>query len=276
MRKLNLLLMLAATIGITSSCQKEGPSITLDETLKALGANVEEPYRFSFRSTFLTPIPEDGGDLVLGMTGTHLTNYNWEDCGFVEITIGSNPFRTYFQKTKSGMAHVLYEPSSGEDPEWSCQAMATPHPKQMGPVNIFPYGGWNYCAQALTLIETFGAGSVSFIGQIAIFEWENVSRETGAEMLDHYAGAGWGENTEVSSVTLKVNGEIGAPIFFRLDLANGESMETTFEDYEHTNGGYSAGVEELRERLNVSPEVKCWCEGKIYEVTLPFEGGENR
>ena len=168
MRKLNLLLMLAATIGITSSCQKEGPSITLDETLKALGANVEEPYRFSFRSTFLTPIPEDGGDLVLGMTGTHLTNYNWEDCGFVEITIGSNPFRTYFQKTKSGMAHVLYEPSSGEDPEWSCQAMATPHPKQMGPVNIFPYGGWNYCAQALfcsflLFFASLGPLSVCFV-----------------------------------------------------------------------------------------------------------------
>lgn len=274
MQRISLSLLLITTFGFTSSCQKEVSQLTLDKTVTGLEKNVGKPYRFDFRSTFLTPTPEEGINLSVVKTGTHLANHNWEDCSFVEVTISSDPFRTFFQKTDLGMAHVLYEPDLGEKPEWSCQAMAKPHPKPMGPVNIYPRGSWDYCSQALAMIEALGEESVSFSDQVAIFRWESVSKEIGSEILDHYAGAGWGENTEVSSITLQVNGAIGVPVLLRLELANGESLETTFEDYEHVDDGYLAAVEELRKRLNVSMEVKCWCEGSIYEVSLPLEGGK--
>ena len=275
MQRISLLLLLITTLGFASSCQKKVSQLTLDRTVSALETNVGKPYKFNFSSTFLTPIPEEGTNLSVRRSGTHFENHNWEDCSLVEVTIDSNPFRTFFQKTDSGMAHVLYEPDLGEKPEWSCQAMAKPHPKQMGPVNIYPHGSWDYCSQALALIEALGEESVSFSGQVALFKWDIVSEEIGSEVLNHYAGAGWGENTKVSSISLQVNGALGVPVLFRLELANGESLVTTFEDYEQVEDGYSAGVEELRKRLNVSLEVKCWCEGSIYEVSLPLEGGKN-
>jgi hypothetical protein len=263
------------------SCQKASlENVTSVQVAARLQQHVGQPYGVGFQIT-RKAVPSSPGNAAHGggeeartwvFEGEYFQASEWVSCWIEKGWINDYFMWTTFIKQMNGLTHILQESQDGSMPMWECVARKKKDNSLPAP-GYYPHGGWDLCSRASALLEDYPPSHMEVKDSEIMMTWNSIPSELGLNLLTTYFLTDDAENVgpiAVNSLFLAVDYERGVPTAYGLTLSTGESLTTTYADFEFLEGNYLDRIQELRSKMNVPEYIRCWCDGPIYDVTLPL------
>ncbi len=269
------LLCLVFCIYSAQSCQPTGlDSVTASQIAEKLLSNGGQPYGCTVHSMTKHLYDDPLTLSSLEVRGDMLHSSAWVGCDLFEFDYGSQYPSRIFQKRAKGLVHSFrmeVDEDWSEEMDWDCGDFSGRYAPIMG-VGIYPLGGWDLCSQAAGLIQSHPPSRIEKLDSQRLLYWDAPPDGLKSDFDGQFFLGDYAIDSEIKSIKLGVDYTLGVPTYFELVLKNGESISTSYQNFEFLGDTYPARVRELRSKINVPAFVKCLCDGKIYQVQVKLPG----
>jgi hypothetical protein len=269
------LLYFAAFLFAAHSCQRANlENVTATQIAERLLSNGGQPYGCTVHS--LTKHLYDAPSTLssLKVSGDMLHSSAWVGCDLFDWDYGGHFIDRILEKRAKGLVHS-FRMEAGEEwnetMEWDCGDFSGRNAPIMG-VGIYTPGGWDLCSQAGGLIKSCPPSRIEIVNSQFHLFWDSVPSELRSGVYPQFNFGYYDVESEIESIKLGIDYTLGVPTSFEVLLKNGESVSTSYQNFEFLGDTYPARVRELRSKINVPAFVKCLCDGEIYQVQVKLPG----
>ena len=242
-----------------NGCQKGFESVNPSaRAIQALRFNYEEPYSCEIHSVALVEVSGEASIFEMGLRASALFLNEEENCELVSISVEDHVIEDRFIFSKNGNDHSLVG-ESWEEAEWIC-AIEDSGRRSLGPLSISPNGGQSLLKQAIHLLDNNPEFEAIAENESASFIWSPVSEKLQPELSTLYQMPGWFGENEMNSVTLSLDSNTGHILSFHLELKDGKSILTRYQQATISSDEYLIKAGELRSQIEDSGKEYCDCE----------------